>query len=199
MDKVTLLRDFCQTMGLPFAHTVTAWAIIATPALCSSEESISPTVTTVVKEVRQVTDGDGPQYVAYLYDGEDERTLPIWISPSQAFSIASVLSDTPFPRPLTHDLMTAFLRETGTDLERIVVDTLRPLNDDRPGGTYFATLTLRSATGTQVELDARPSDAMALAVRLGLEVQVSRAIMDRNGLIDGSPTTPKPAEKDPYY
>ena len=96
MDKVTLLRDFCQTMGLPFAHTVTAWAIIATPALCSSEESISPTVTTVVKEVRQVTDGDGPQYVAYLYDGEDERTLPIWISPSQAFSIASVLSDPPF-------------------------------------------------------------------------------------------------------
>ncbi len=83
--------------------------------------------------------------------------------------------------------MSAFLKETQTSLERIVIDTLRPTTDDRSSATYFATLTLRTSGGTEIQLDARPSDAMALAVRLGLAVHVSRAIMDHNGLTDEHP------------
>ena len=153
-----------------------------------------------MKEVRHLGDGDEGHYVAYLHDAQDDRFLPIWISSNQAFSIATVLNATHFPRPLTHDLMCSLLMETASTLERIVVDTLRPLSGDRSGGTYFATLTLRTSGGTEFQLDARPSDAMALAVRLGLPVHVSRAIMDHNGLT-GSHSVParKPLEDDPYY
>ena len=200
MDKVTLRREFCQTIALKSVLILTVCAAFAPAEPCSGEELISPTVTTVVKEVRQIADEAGAHYVAYLYDAVNERVLPIWISPDQAFSIATVLNDTPFPRPLTHDLMSTFLRETDTSLEQIVVDTLRPLDGDRAGGTYFAVLTLRTSAGTQLEIDARPSDAMALAVRLGLKVRVSRAIMDHNGFSDKHPVSaPKPARADPYY
>ena len=114
MDKVTLRREFCQTIALKSVLILTVCAAFAPAEPCSGEELISPTVTTVVKEVRQIADEAGAHYVAYLYDAVNERVLPIWISPDQAFSIATVLNDTPFPRPLTHDLMSA-LQNHGVD------------------------------------------------------------------------------------
>ncbi len=92
MDKLKLLRDFCQTSGLgsPLVLVSSLFLVQSNPAW--AETSPPATVSTVVKEVRQVSDGAGAQYVAYLYDAVDDRALPIWISPNQAFSIATVLS-----------------------------------------------------------------------------------------------------------
>jgi bifunctional DNase/RNase len=82
------------------------------------------------------------------------------------------------------------MESTEVRITSILVDQLRPISDTAPGGTYFAIMTLRKTDGTAVRIDARPSDAIALAVRSGLSIYVSRRILDENGIEDD----PKPVE-----
>jgi bifunctional DNase/RNase len=94
---------------------------------------------------------------------EDEnRYLPIWIGQPEARSILMKLQNQEFSRPLTHDLAINLVTELGGSMEKITVTELRD-------STFFATISVQ-IDGRTVEIDSRPSDAIALAVRAGAEI-----------------------------
>jgi bifunctional DNase/RNase len=115
------------------------------------------------------------QHVVILRDTGHDRYLPIWIGPWEANAIAMRLQGVTPERPMTHDLFSQALSEVGATLTRIIVSDL---SDD----TFRARLMLR-IDGRDLDLDARPSDAIALAVRTGVPIFATDAVMDRAGVI----------------
>jgi bifunctional DNase/RNase len=111
------------------------------------------------------------QHVVLLKQTDRERYLPIWIGPWEANAIASRLQGVVPERPLTHDLFAATLEKLGAEVRRVIVSSLAE-------ETFHATLELE-LDGRTIEVDARPSDALALAVRTGVRIYASQAVMDR--------------------
>jgi len=106
---------------------------------------------------------------------EDEnRYLPIWIGQPEARSILMKLQNQEFVRPLTHDLALNLVNELGASMERITVTALRDQ-------TFFATIRL-ALDGRTVEVDSRPSDAIALAIRSGAEIFASDEVIQEAGV-----------------
>lgn len=97
------------------------------------------------------------QPVVILRSREDRRELVMFIGPFEAQGIALPLQGQRPPRPYTHDLIAALLRQLNATLVKVVIGDLRD-------NTYFATITVRSQ-GREIELDSRPSDAIAIALR----------------------------------
>jgi bifunctional DNase/RNase len=118
------------------------------------------------------------QHVVILKEAERERYLPIWIGPWEANAIAMRLQGVTPERPLTHDLFSRTLDELGVTISRIVVSDL---SED----TFRARLILETATEAK-EIDARPSDAIALAVRAGVPIYATDAVLDRAGVVPES-------------
>jgi hypothetical protein len=114
------------------------------------------------------------QHVVLLKETERERYLPIWIGPWEANAIATRLQGVTAERPLTHDLFAAVLAELGVTVHRVVVSSLA---DE----TFHATLELE-LNGRVYAIDARPSDALALAVRTGVRIYASTEVLDRAGV-----------------
>jgi bifunctional DNase/RNase len=98
------------------------------------------------------------QPIVLLKEDEGERYLPIWIGAAEAAAIAFALQGVVTPRPMTHDLMKNLLDEVGAQVQRIEITELRE-------GTYYANINMRM-NGNAYEISARPSDAIALAVRV---------------------------------
>jgi bifunctional DNase/RNase len=98
------------------------------------------------------------QPIVLLKEDEGERYLPIWIGAAEAAAIAFAIQGVVTPRPMTHDLMKNLLEEVGAEVERIEITELRE-------GTYFANINMKM-NGNAYEISARPSDAIALAVRV---------------------------------
>jgi len=96
--------------------------------------------------------------IVLLRDPSGRRQVPIWIDQAQAHNILAGLDQERPPRPLSHDLMVSLLEAGGLTLERVIIHTIED-------NTFRAALKLRNAAGEQQELDARPSDAIALALR----------------------------------
>ncbi len=114
------------------------------------------------------------QHVVILKEAARDRYLPIWIGPWEANAIAMKLQGLSPERPLTHDLFAATLAELGVRVRRVVIA-------DLAAETFHARLFLE-ADGREVEVDARPSDALALAVRAGGEVFAAASVLDRAGV-----------------
>lgn len=107
---------------------------------------------------------------------EDEnRYLPIWIGQQEARSILMKLQDQSFSRPLTHDLALSLVTEMGGNLERITVTELKD-------STFFATLHLQ-IDGRSVEVDSRPSDAIAIAVRAGAPIFAADDVIEEAAVV----------------
>jgi bifunctional DNase/RNase len=107
---------------------------------------------------------------------EDEnRYLPIWIGQAEARSILFKLQNQEFVRPLTHDLALSLVAELGGSMERITVTELKD-------STFFATIRLE-IEGKTVEVDSRPSDAIALAIRSGAEIFASDEVIEEAGVV----------------
>ena len=115
------------------------------------------------------------QHVVILRDTGHDRYLPIWIGPWEANAIAMRLQGVTPERPMTHDLFSQTLAECGVTVERIIVSDL---SDD----TFRARLLLQ-IDGRHVDLDARPSDAIALAVRTGVPIFATDSVLDKAGVI----------------
>lgn len=98
--------------------------------------------------------------IVLLRDPSGRRQVPIWIDQAQAHNILAGLDHERPPRPLSHDLMVSLLEAGGLTLERVIIHTIED-------NTFRAVLKLRHAGGEPHELDARPSDAIALALRTG--------------------------------
>ncbi len=103
------------------------------------------------------------------------RTLPIFIGAPEATAIAFALQGVETPRPMTHDLIRDMLEALGASVQRVVVTELRD-------ATFFAELVV-SADGNEVAVSARPSDAVAVAVRTGASIFVDDGLMEAEGII----------------
>jgi bifunctional DNase/RNase len=115
--------------------------------------------------------------IVILKDVEGRHSVPIWIGMIEASAIATELDKIELDRPMTHDLMASILKRTSIKVERIEVTDLRD-------HTFYATLYLRDAAGTEIKLDARPSDAIALALRTGASIHVASKVIERAKRID---------------
>lgn len=114
------------------------------------------------------------QHVVILREADAERYLPIWIGSWEAQSIAMRLQGVETERPLTHDLLTTMLAELGATIRHIIVS-------DLADETFRARIVLIHG-GDDYEVDARPSDAIALAVRTSAPIFATEAVLDRAGV-----------------
>lgn len=114
-------------------------------------------------------------YIVILKETSGRRALPIMIGPHEAKAIELVLAGLQVPRPMTHDLIRNILVEIGVRVRQIVVTELR----DR---TYYAVITVER-NGTVLDIDARPSDAIALALRCEAPIFVEDAVVEDAGIV----------------
>ncbi|MCY7417556.1 MAG: bifunctional nuclease family protein [Chloroflexi bacterium] len=138
---------------------------------------MSPDVSEVFVESVHVH-ADSAQHVVLLRERQRGRYLPIWVGPWEASAIATRLQGILPERPLTHDLYTRTLLELGVRLVRVVVTELA---DE----TYRARIVV-SLRDVDHEIDARPSDAIAIALRADVPIFVADAILDRVGVLPGA-------------
>jgi len=133
-------------------------------------------------EVRgvQLDPTTGSPVVQLVEKGKAGRALPIWIGPFEAQAIAAEMQGMPLPRPLTHDLMKRLVESLGGRLDHVVIGDLRD-------NTYIATLHLAGADGKDIAIDARPSDAIALALRLHGPILVADEVFAKSRATHVSP------------
>jgi len=131
-----------------------------------------PTIEVPV-EVRLVGHDAQDLPVVLLAEIGGERWLPIWIGPAEARSIQIGIEGVAVPRPNTHDLAQRVIHRLHGELARVVITELRD-------GTYYALLTLQR-DGERLEIDARPSDSIALALRAGAPIFVREELLSDGG------------------
>jgi len=115
------------------------------------------------------------QRVVILKEKGAERYLPIWIGPAEADAIAVRLQEVAVARPLTHDLLRSVIDALGAQINCVIVNDLT--ND-----TFYARLLL-DVDGKSVEIDSRPSDAIALAVRADVPIFAEETVLDKAGVV----------------
>jgi bifunctional DNase/RNase len=112
--------------------------------------------------------------IVILKDTNTDRYLPIWIGPCEADAITTELQELPPQRPLTHDLLKSMIRELGGKVVNILINDLRH-------DVYYARIVI-DLGGKQIEVDSRPSDAIALAVRTKVPIFVAETVMERHSI-----------------
>jgi bifunctional DNase/RNase len=125
--------------------------------------------------------------VVVLKDPDSDRYLPIWIGAFEAEAIRAELKNVPVARPLTHDLLKAVILELGGSVDHIYISDLR--ND-----IFYARVVLKT-DGRTLEVDSRPSDAIALAVRVKVPIYVADVVMDRAAIEPDEEITASSAPK----
>ena len=114
------------------------------------------------------------QNIVILRETEGERILPIWIGSGEAQAIRRILSEEAFPRPLTHDLIHIVIEGLKAKITRVVIADLRE-------NTFYASITI-SVNGSEMEIDSRPSDAIALAVRTSAPIFAADDVIDESSI-----------------
>lgn len=137
-----------------------------------SKEKIPPFVEMEVKGVRIDPATQTP--VVILADKDDKKGLPIWIGLLEANAIDKELKQASSPRPMTHDLLHSILKQTNVKVKEIRIVDLKEQ-------TYYATIFLILNKGL-IEVDARPSDAIILALKSKVPILVSTKVLDQQGL-----------------
>jgi bifunctional DNase/RNase len=130
------------------------------------------------------------QRVVILKEKETSRYLPIWIGAAEADAIAVKLQGTSVQRPLTHDLMQSVINVLGGKVNSIVISDLQK-------DVFFAKVLL-NRDGEQIEIDSRPSDAIALAVRVQAPIYAEEDVLNRGGVwLDKETGKPVAEETEP--
>lgn len=115
------------------------------------------------------------QHVVILKEKDADRYLPIWIGIFEANAIALKITNITPERPITHDLLASILQSTDMRLKKIQVTSLT-------NEVFYARLFI-AANGREVEIDSRPSDAIALAVRMTCPILVAQEVLDKAGVL----------------
>ncbi|MBI2531436.1 MAG: bifunctional nuclease family protein [Deltaproteobacteria bacterium] len=144
---------------------IVCWTLTPTLGLRAAQDSGS--VETTVKTV--TLDPESKVPVVILETVGDKKLLPIWIDLPEARAIALEIERIAPPRPLTHDLIRNLLSKLGVKLQRVTITDLR-------NNTYFALLTLERS-GQSLEIDSRPSDAIAVALRMKAPIYVTMQVL----------------------
>src|SRR4029077_18077209 len=130
--------------------------------------------------------------VVILQEREGERVLPIWIGPAEASAIAMELAGVKFSRPLTHDLLKQVIVGLGAELRKVIITQVKD-------NTYYAELHIYRGD-TVIQIDARPSDSIALALRLKTPIFTSDTLLAVTSVDTGDPTVepggPTPLDAD---
>lgn len=119
-------------------------------------------------------DVSNKQPIVLLKTEEGNRYLPIWIGHPEAAAILMKLQNAELPRPMTHDLLMSILGHLEARLERVLVTELRD-------NTFYAVINLETGAG-KMDVDSRPSDAIALAVRADAPIFASTELLDSSGI-----------------
>ena len=114
------------------------------------------------------------QPIVLLKEVNGERYLPIWIGAVEATAIAFALQGIETPRPMTHDLLRDILSETDVSVDRILISEL-------VDSTFYATIRM-GHDGKAVDVSSRPSDAIALAVRINAPIYAAEEVLDQAGI-----------------
>ena len=122
------------------------------------------------------------QYLVTLEEIDGIRLLPIWVGPTEGMAIGAKLEGQKFPRPITHDLMADVLSKLKVKIEKVTVTDLRD-------STFFATIVLKVGS-KKIEIDSRPSDGIALAVRANAPIFIEDIVFQKCPLIQ-KPITDK--------
>jgi uncharacterized protein len=117
--------------------------------------------------------------IIILKRADQNSFLPIWIGVYEANAIALELEGVGTPRPMTHDLLRSFVQALGGEVQAVVVNALVE-------NTFHATIVLRTAAGKPVNVDARPSDAIALALRCRAPIRVAEEVFTAANAVDFS-------------
>ena len=150
-----------------FAAALTGLLLALLPA-ATSPQNASP-ARQEMEVLGVATDQQSGQPMVLLRGKTDRRALTMVIDPSAAVGIALPLQGVTPPRPYTHDLLLTVIRRAGYTLEKVVITDLKE-------NTYFATLILRRGA-EPLEIDSRPSDAIALALRAGAPILAAEAAL----------------------
>ena len=108
--------------------------------------------------------------IIVLNDLDNRKALPIWIGSAEASSIIRKIENIPSQRPLTHDLFINFAHQAGFKIQRIEINDV----DEQ---TYFSSIFLQDKNNNEIEVDSRPSDAIAIAIRADVPIMVSASVM----------------------
>jgi uncharacterized protein len=129
----------------------------------------------------------GGAYALILHEVDGNRRLPIIIGTFEAQAIALELESIKPPRPMTHDLLKNMLQSFKSEVQEVYINDLTE-------GTFFAQI-LYDKNGERVELDSRPSDAIALAIRFGAPILVDSKVLDEAGILSEESTEESDVEK----
>ena len=116
--------------------------------------------------------------IVILHDIEGQRVLPIWVGIFEANAIALQIENVSMPRPMTHDLLRNIIHDLNADVQKVVVSDLKD-------NTFYAVIHLTVA-GEPVAIDARPSDAIALALRMRAPIFAEDTVIDNAKSLDAS-------------
>lgn len=162
------------TRALSYLLLVVTWAGV----LSACHARVRP-IEPVEVEVRQVSfDHLSNSPVVLLQNKEKTKTIPIWIGPAEAQAITLQLQGIDAPRPLTHDLMKNILEQTGISVDKVLVTELK-------GSTYYARIHLHHGEKA-LDIDSRPSDAIALALRLHRPIFVEGTLFAASRSLEAS-------------
>ena len=113
--------------------------------------------------------------IVVIHDKENRKALPIWIGSAEASAIIRKIENLTVSRPMTHDLIVNLIEKTGYELEKIEIN-------DVEKETYYATLFLKDNDGNVLQIDSRPSDAIAIAIRIDAPIFVTANVIS-NGSV----------------
>ena len=170
-------------MRMRYCLLIAFFILLSGPVVQSAQELAS--VETRVKTL--FVDPNSQTPVVVLESIADKKTLPIWIGVPEARAIALELEHVSLPRPPTHDLIRNLLQSLGATLQRVTITELR-------GSTYFATLSLFVKEKT-VQIDSRPSDAIAIALRMKAPIFVSTQVLAKSKPLPVAPARAEAAQK----
>ncbi len=122
---------------------------------------------------RVVSDPNTDTQIVILRDERTAQVLPIWVGAAEGNAIKLAMDDASTPRPMSHDLLRSLIEHLNLAVSRVVVTDVK-------NNTYYASVHLTSQ-GTERTVDARPSDAIALALRTGSPIFVSASVLQQRG------------------
>lgn len=156
-------------LALPFLFGQESAAKISSPPTQVRKDLIE------VKIHRLIVDPSSMQPVVLLADPSGEKAMPIWIGPYEAAAIQGELEGTKPPRPMTHDILDRVIRRLNGTVQRIVIT-------EEKAGIYYAIIVLEKG-GTPLELDARPSDSIAMALKFKAPILISRGLFKEKAVL----------------
>ena len=126
--------------------------------------------------------------IVVLHDLDNRKALPIWIGSAEASSIIRKIENLSVTRPMTHDLIISIIEKTGYKLSKVEIN-------DVEKETYYATIFLEDSEGKEIEIDSRPSDAIAVAIRIDAPIFVTANVLSNGSVSTDSAKDAEEAEE----